>query len=208
MRSSEFRTLILAVGVALASCAPALAMQPAEAKPGYQAGGEIGLNFNNGSTIAGAADLNYGLKTNLLQSTYTAGVIDFLSTGRKVGGDTLRFNLLTVGIRQPLPLAGSTPISIEGGLSHLDVSGAGSTSKTSGFVGGRATLSQGSSVSVIGMGRYHFEGNGFWQAGGGIVGPLGHSSGLTYQVDYYHTGGQAGINTDTLLFGIRISGGV
>ena len=67
------------------------------------------------------------------------------------------------------------------------------------------------------MVRYHFVGAGFWQAGLGYSGPIGSGSGMRYQLDYYHTngrfispgGGLPGVsgNTDTILVGVRWTGG-
>ncbi|HET6385971.1 MAG TPA: hypothetical protein VFJ58_21475 [Armatimonadota bacterium] len=197
---------VLATLAMFASCASAFAMQPAQAKAGLEYGGEIGAGIGHGTKFAGAADVDYGFRTNFLQSPYTEGVVDFLSTARNIGPFSLRENLLTVGVRQPLPLGGTTPISIEGGLSNLGLSDGGSTNDTSGFIGGRATFAQGGTVGITAMGRYHFEDGGFYQVGAGLTGPLGHGSGAYYQADYYHIGGTGGANTDTIMVGVRFSG--
>ena len=199
--------LFAALGL-IASCGAAMAMAPAQAKPGYEAGGELGVSLTSGTKIAGAADLDYGIKTNLLQSTYSDLFVDFLSVGRNVGPFNLRGNLLTAGIRQPLPVGGTTPISVEGGLSYLNTSvdGGGSSSNTSGFIGGRATFAQSGQIGLNVMGRYHFESGGFYQVGAGIFGPFGKGTGTFYQIDYYHIGGTGGANTDTILVGLRFGG--
>ena len=189
------RIMVLKVA-ALASAAvcvglPAFAMPIASGDPGYQAGAELGANLDNGVRFAGAADFNTGLKTNFAGIKYTTLFADFLS-----GGGDWSANLWTVGLRQQLPLGGAVPIAVEGGLSYLNNAG--------GFVGSRATFFQSGKSAISGMVRYHFEDGGFWQLGAGYTAPVGKSTGLFYQADYYHL---TGLNSDTIMLGVRWSGG-
>jgi hypothetical protein len=202
-------TAVLAVSAALASSAAAFAMQPASVGEGYSAGAEIGASVSNGTQVAAAGDFTYGIRTNLLRTAYTGLVADVLTTARNVGGvGSVRETLWSVGARQVLPTGGTVPIAVEGGFSNFSLSkGGGSTS--GGFVGGRATFGQGGATAplISAMFRWHFQGGGFYQAGAGVAAPIGKGSGLYYQADYYHLGSTGGLDSDTVLIGVRFTGG-
>ena len=81
---------------------------------------------------------------------------------------------------------------------HGDGSG-DSIDKTGGFVGARATLIAGGATKLNVMYRYHLVGDGMWQAGAGVSGPLARRLNLDYQIDYY----QFGDDTSTVTLGVR-----
>ena len=216
---------VVTMGMLLASCGAAAAMQPAGTQGGFQAGAEVGGNVAGRLRFGAGADVDLGFHTNLLGQGYTDGVVDVLTTGKfdtdqwavRVGGrqaiplsGSMNFEthmwVVTAGIRQPLPISRSIPISVEGGLSYLHVSDGATVSATGPFLGARATFGKGSTRGLTAMARYHFENGGFYQLGGGISGPVPRRKGLSYQVDIYHLGGPGIPQSDVIMFGIRWGG--
>lgn len=199
---------VLSVSATLMAGAAAFAMPGAATGPGFTAGAELGASVSHGTTFAAAGDINYGLNLKLLNQPYTDVFADVLYAGRKFGGTTINTTALGVGVRQPIPIGGSIPISIEGGFSNISVNqGLGSSS--GGFIGARASLAQSSNGQFTVMGRYMFLSSSAYQLGVGYTGKVGKGSGLTYQADYYHLGftGGGGLDSDSLLVGVRFSGG-
>ncbi|MDQ2732337.1 MAG: hypothetical protein M3Y56_11805 [Armatimonadota bacterium] len=197
----------LSVSATLMAGAAAFAMPGAATGPGYTAGAEIGAAVSHGVTFAAAGDINYGLNLKLLNQPYTDVFADVLYTGRKFGGTTVNTTAIGVGLRQPIPIGGSIPISVEGGFTNISVN-QGFGSSSSGFIGGRASFAQTSSGQITVMGRYMFTSPSAYQLGVGYSGVVGKGSGLTYQADYYHLGfnGGVGLDSDSILVGVRFSG--
>ena len=190
------------MGILAATCVPALAMQPAGTQGGYQVGAEIGANLTDTLRFGAAADVNVGFKTNWFGQAHTDAVADVLTTSKY---DTNQW-IATAGIRQPLPISGSIPISVEGGLSYVYFSNGSSASTAGPFLGARATFGQSGAMGITAMGRYHFENGGFYQLGAGVAGPLMHGTGLYYQADYYRLGGSGILQSDVIMAGVRWSG--
>ncbi|HET6382489.1 MAG TPA: hypothetical protein VFJ58_03780 [Armatimonadota bacterium] len=209
----------LSVSAVLAAAIPAGAMPPAQTAAGYQTGVSLGVSFDRGTKLAGAGDIGIGIRTDLLNRPYTEIVADALSVGTvqdvpPTGNVDLRGTIITLGVRQPVPIPGPVPFSLEGGLSYLDSRASGSfgtitNNPVGGFFGARASLAHLSAMAFNGMVRYHTESGGFYQVGAGFSGPLPGFD-LNYEIDYYHTGGGdfLGFNnqSDTILAGARFSG--